>query len=197
MNRDHFEMFKGCPILDNHHQLFQIAYVTSNSKGAVYEFGVFTGGTTKIIRDLFGPGVVGFDSFKGLPEDWKKTDKVHAKKGCFSLEDWQIPQIDGVDFVTGFYEDTVPGYFKSTHKGPIRFAHIDCDLYSSTVTVLDAIKPHLVDGSILVFDELAKFETSNYENFREGEWKALHESGISFLPLARTGHEQAAIRVCQ
>ena len=47
---------------------------------------------------------------------------------------------------------------------------MDLDLYESTKYTLERIKPFLVKGSIILFDELY-----NYVNWKEGEYKALKE----------------------
>ena len=54
----------------------------------------------------------------------------------------------------------------------ITFIHIDCDLYSSTIFVLDTIKQNISNGCVTVFDELV-----NYPGYlgSNGELKALYE----------------------
>jgi len=50
-----------------------------------------------------------------------------------------------------------------------RSSHIDCDLYSSTKTVFDWLKPRIRAGTI-VFDEYF-----NYPNWHQHEFKAFKE----------------------
>lgn len=183
--------FDDAAIVDDARALFSISAASAMPDGLVCEFGVRSGGSTRHIVREFGPGVYGFDSFEGLPEDWNKSASVVAPAGWFSAIQ---PDIDGAEMIAGWFADTVPDFF-AKRKEPIRFAHIDCDLYSATVTVLEAIKPLLVEGSIIQFDELCCFENSNYEYWREGEWKALQESGLSWSAIARTRHEQAVIKI--
>ena len=47
---------------------------------------------------------------------------------------------------------------------------MDCDLYSSTVTVFETQEPRIVLGSIVVFDELI-----NFLSYGDHELKALYE----------------------
>lgn len=56
------------------------------------------------------------------------------------------------------------------HVGPVSFVHIDCDLYSSTKTVLQHLSPRLRPGSIIVFDEYF-----NYPGWQDNERKAFVE----------------------
>jgi hypothetical protein len=48
--------------------------------------------------------------------------------------------------------------------------HVDCDLYSSTKSVLNALGAQLVPGSVIVFDEYW-----NYPGWRQHEHRAFQE----------------------
>ena len=48
--------------------------------------------------------------------------------------------------------------------------HIDCDLYSSTRTVLSLLEPRIVPGTIIVFDEYL-----NYPGWQAHEKRAFAE----------------------
>jgi hypothetical protein len=140
--------------------------------GMALEFGVATGTTLRIIAEHHSRGpVAGFDVFTGLPEDWR----LGYPAGEFAQE--SVPDVPGAEIVAGLFADTLPGFLE-THPGPVAFAHLDADLYSSTVTVLDLIGPRLVPGSVLLFDEYW-----NYAGWEEHEHRAWHEH------VARTGLE--------
>jgi Macrocin-O-methyltransferase (TylF) len=57
-----------------------------------------------------------------------------------------------VSFVKGWFDDTLPSFQPPENDQLI--IKIDCDLSSSTATVLQRIEPWLVPGSLLYFDEL-------------------------------------------
>lgn len=143
--------------------------------GLVLEFGVFAGASLRAIAGRCDGEVHGFDSFEGLPEDWTHFQK----RGRFSLGG-RVPEFDerNVRIHAGWFEHTLPG-FLTDHAGPARFVHIDCDLYSSTKTVLDLLGPRIVPGTVIVFDEYL-----NYPGWREHEFKAFQEfisaSGIAY-----------------
>ena len=48
--------------------------------------------------------------------------------------------------------------------------HIDCDLYSSTKEIFDAVRNNVVDGTIIVFDEYF-----SYDGWQNHEFKAFQE----------------------
>jgi len=122
----------------------------------ILEFGVYKGGTIKIIRDYFDINyeVFGFDSFEGLPEDWVDSNNNIAGgvcvKGSFST-DKKIPNIENITFYKGWFEDTIHDYLKIAND--IGLLHIDCDLYSSTKTVLYNLNDYIKPNTIIVFDE--------------------------------------------
>ncbi|WP_461123842.1 class I SAM-dependent methyltransferase [Saccharothrix stipae] len=159
------------------------------AEGMALEFGVYTGGTLKLIATAFqGRDVYGFDSFEGLPEDWRNGFPA----GLFGMDG--LPDVDGAELVVGWFDDTLPGFLDS-HPGPVSFLHVDCDLYSSTKTVLDLVGPRLVPGTVIVFDEYF-----NYPGWQEHEHKAWTEyverTGIEFDYCGYTyDHEQVIMKV--
>lgn len=117
-------------------------------EGWAVEFGVYSGYSLGIIAAHMP--VIGFDSFEGLPEDWREG----FPKGTFGDNEGISL---GVNLLPPAHSMIVPGWFEDTCPTfpfpPLGLVHIDCDLYSSTVTALDAITPHLRGGAIIVFDE--------------------------------------------
>lgn len=157
--------------------------------GMALEFGVATGGTLTVIAAARkNEQVFGFDSFQGLPEDWR----TNIPAGTFKVD--QVPDVPGAELVVGLFADTLPDFFAS-HHGPVAFMHLDADLYSSTVTVLEHVGPRLQPGSVIVFDEYF-----NYPGWEQHEHRAWQEfvtkSGIEFEYVAYTrDHEQVAVVV--
>ena len=104
-----------------------------------------------------------FDSFQGLPrtrgidrefQQFREGDhactvdyfKKNLSKGGVDLAQVRI--------IPGWYSDTLNEETKE--KLGIESAAVilvDCDLYKSTVPVLDFVTPLLVDGAILIFDD--------------------------------------------
>jgi hypothetical protein len=168
-------------------------------EGMVCEFGVQRAVTLNAIADMVAPRHAwGFDSFQGLPEEWRKNAMNLTPKGAMAQKVMPIIR-DNVTLVVGWFAETLPKWLKQ-HAGPIAFAHIDCDLYSSASCVLQNIASRLVAGSVLVFDELYNWDwPQNYTEWAKHEWRALQElldSGIRLKPLARTtGHSAGSVIV--
>ena len=116
---------------------------------------------------------VGFDSFEGLPEPWNPG----APRGHFATGG-AVPEIEDprVSLVPGWFEDTLPHWKPPGHER--LFVTFDADLYSSTLTGLRAVRPCLVPGSWLYFDELndAHHELRAFDEF-------LDESGLQVEPV--------------
>lgn len=133
--------------------------------GLICEFGVYRGTTINILADLFPFRTIdGFDSFCGLPEEWRPGYPA----GVFSNP---IPSVrPNVKLHVGWFQDTLPTYVSAVGGVKSSLVHVDCDLYSSSVTCLTHLEDTFVDGTILVFDELWY-----PDNYKDHEYKALCE----------------------
>ena len=178
--------FTGPSAYDAKIELLEAAVGLAPAEGLVLEFGVATGDTLSRIAAKRSPAH-GFDSFEGLPEDWR----TGFTKGAFAQA---APTVPGATLHVGWFEDTLPGFF-ATHPGPIAFAHIDADLYSSTVTIFREAEDRLVEGSVMLFDEYF-----NFPGWEQHEHKAFTEfierTGHDFEYLAYNSlHEQVLVRL--
>ena len=153
------------------------------------EFGVFSGTSINFFSNNLNKKIYGFDSFEGLKEDWVGTS---VTKGTFDLKK-EIPKLENnVVPIAGWIQDTLPLFLKE--KNPkINFVHMDVDTYESSKFILEKIKPHLVKGAIILFDELY-----NFEGWDVGEYKALtevfNENEYKFISFS-TDTAQAAIKI--
>lgn len=165
-----------------HQQIVEHAVKHAPDDGMYLEFGVATGNTLREIaaHAPSGKTVYGFDSFSGLPGDW--TGHVETA-GAFKQK--AIPKVPGnVQLIRGYFEDSLPDFMKA-NNGPVGFVHIDCDLYSSTVTILDNIGDRLQPGTHVLFDEYF-----NYPSWKQHEHKAWAEfcaaHGVNYTYLGFT-----------
>jgi predicted O-methyltransferase YrrM len=168
-----------------------LAFAARNApqEGMVLEFGIGHGVSLRYLRELLPERrLVGFDSFEGLPEDWR----IGYSQGAFG--DVQRGQFEGFEVMVGWFEDTLATFLEE-NSDPIALLHVDCDLYSSTVTVLQACMPRLAKDAIIVFDEFL-----NYPGWQQHEAKAWEEyislnlRDFEYLAFVPT-HEQLTLRV--
>ncbi|MFZ1809278.1 MAG: TylF/MycF/NovP-related O-methyltransferase [Cyclobacteriaceae bacterium] len=166
-------------------------------EGDILEFGVWAGKTLAILGylDQFqfpkydGRKLYGFDSFKGLQNMTEYHPRWHdgicninyegrhpvCKKG-------QKVDADVVMNLFAYYKLNPPiikeGFFVETLKSTIHsevqkvaLVHLDCDLYESTIQVLEGIEPVLSTGAILLFDDYYHYKA----NPNMGQARALRE----------------------
>jgi hypothetical protein len=131
--------------------------------GLLLEFGVATGTTLTSIANATERQVVGFDSFQGLPMDWR--DGVRA--GAFECVPPKLP--GNATLRIGMIEETLPAFLTERALAEINFIHVDTDLYRPAKLILDLCSPRIRDA-IIVFDEFF-----NFPGWRDHEFKALSE----------------------
>lgn len=173
-------------------ELFQLALSHAPEKGLLLEFGTYNGDSINLLSKLrTGAKFFGFDSFQGLPEGWTAGTRAAGLS-----THGRLPRVRGnVELVVGFFEDSLPKFLERHPDDHVAFVHIDCDLYSSTRTVLRSLQPRLQAGTVLLFDEYY-----NYADWREGEYKAWMEFcdqfdvGFRYLGYIRMG-SQVAVQV--
>jgi hypothetical protein len=164
-----------------------------HTHGIIVEFGIRWGQTLSILsalRGIFEPfnrhrKIVGFDTFAGF-KGMSDKDGALCKTvdGSFSVsENYEqyletllglqealnpIPHLKKFELVRGNAMETIPAYLKRQPETIVSLAIFDFDIYQPTRAALEAIKPHLFKGSVLVFDELA-------DDIFPGETVALRE----------------------
>ena len=152
-------------------------YIRSNRiKGDYLEFGVSEGNTfiaayhfaKAMGKNLEKMRFVGFDSFEGLPEI-KGIDKKgfeHFREGSYSFDYASLVKRlkssgvrgDKIKIIKGWYSDTLNK--KTLEEESLKKAaiiYVDCDLYESTLLVLDFVKSLIQEGTIIAFDEFYGF----------------------------------------
>ncbi|MHA6325007.1 class I SAM-dependent methyltransferase [Roseivivax sp. CAU 1753] len=142
-----------------------------DTDGLFAEFGVWRGhGVNLFAKQLPQVPIWGFDSFEGLEEDWTGHAKG-GQAGRFTLGGVMPDVAQNVTLVKGWVQDTVPDWLDDQAGQRVVFAHLDLDTYTPTRFVLEALRPRLDVGSVLLFDELY-----GYPGWRHHEWKALQET---------------------
>lgn len=147
--------------------------------GAMVEFGTWWGQNLVLMENLRAihepfnkqRTIIGFDTFEGyIDEAAMKRESVERHGGyqTGSAHQDYLAQLLEVHegnnafghirgqhkLVRGDVTQTAPKYFADHPETIVAFAFFDMGPYEPTVAALKAIKPHLVPGSVLLFDEL-------------------------------------------
>lgn len=160
------------------------------NSGLILEFGVFTGKSINYIAKKTKLNVYGFDSFEGLPENWRSG----FSQGSFDLKG-ELPKCESnVRLIKGWFEQTIP-IFLTEQSDRVSFIHVDCDLYSSTKTIFEMLNKQLAETVIIVFDEYF-----NYPGWKKHEHLAFMEfigkTGYKYDYICyNKNHEQVAVRL--
>ena len=147
--------------------------------GIVVEFGIWWGANLALFesfRSVYEPynwtrKVVGFDTLKGYPSIAPiDGTSAHAKVGGYTVtENYEaylrrmldaheadnvMSHIKKYDLVKGDVVETIDQYLTDNPETIIALAYFDLALYEPTKKCLEAIRPHLMRGSIIAMDEL-------------------------------------------
>lgn len=129
--------------------------------GHIIEFGSYRGGSAIFMaflaRRLYpGMKVYALDSFEGMPATDKEVDAHNA--GDFGDVDLAGLQahieklgLDNLILVKGLFENTTADILGEA--GDIRLAHIDCDIAPAVRYAYESVRPAMVEGGYLVFDD--------------------------------------------
>ena len=173
-------------------------------QGSIIEFGTRWGPNLALfaaLRGIYEPfnrhrKIVGFDTFTGFPEISKKDGKSDMmKKGTlavtenyvdyltkvmeFQEQDNPLSHIKKFELIAGDAVVEIDKYLKEYPETIIALAFFDFDIYEPTKKCLEAIRTHLVKGSVLAFDELSDHDSP-------GETIALEEVfGLNNIKLRR------------
>jgi len=173
-----------------------------------FEFGCHSGRTFSAVLNaarffsMANFRAIAFDSFMGLPDTSPLEDGVF-RGGEFSTSRSRFKSIvkfrtgsnlADKQIVEGFYEESLTAALQA-ELPKVGMVHIDVDLYSSTISVLEFVKPLLVEGSVILFDDWYCFSPgsnrgerkaflefcANNPDFKFEEWKAYSTFGKSFF----------------
>jgi O-methyltransferase len=187
----------SCPHFDNRRDLYSFLQTNYIARVPVdyLEFGVYKGTTLSLWTEFNShpdSHFYGFDSFEGLPEDWKGlTFKV--RKGVFNVNG-QVPETldTRVKFVKGWFQDSLPPFLEAEPLKQQLVVNCDADLYSSTMFVLSKLDSNLVRNSIVIFDE---FDGVTHEFRAFQDYINVYKRSLTPIASAGPFHSQIAFIV--
>lgn len=139
--------------VDRCFMIYQYANFVKNFKGEVAELGVYKGGTSKMISEIFkNKKVYLFDTFNGMPITNDNLD-LHKKGDFFdtslkSVSDY-LKNYKNIIFKEGFFPETTNGI----ENEKFCFVHIDADIYESIINGLNFFYNKMVNGGVIVIDD--------------------------------------------
>lgn len=143
-----------------------IALDFNGISGDYAEFGCYGGVTMHLAYEAINEGATArhmwaFDSFEGLPPQADERDehpawrpRSMAMSETEFIEEMRKRAVDDSAYTTvvGFYDESLPAIGDGAPLD-IALAYVDCDMYSSTTSVLDFLSPRLKHGMIVAFDD--------------------------------------------
>jgi O-methyltransferase len=164
--RRHYDPFRARMRQQIFSSIAVFCYHNQPIEGWYFEFGCHKGRTMRAAWDAFHAlydfTYVAFDSFEGLPElegidrmpIWKKGDlKTSEEEFIKTVVGHGMPR-EKLITVKGFYDSSLTPQLQARFL-PTKAAviYIDCDLYASSVPVLEFVRALLQPGTVMVFDD--------------------------------------------
>jgi len=154
--------------------LYQYLFERLPETGLLLEFGVHNGYSINIFADLTSRQIHGFDSFEGLPNDGLIPSRNDGGSKWFAgkmTNQGRMPTVrENVNLYKGWFDEVLPEFVNAHSDETAALLHIDCDIYSSTVSVFQNFEKKLAPGTIILFDEYL-----NFEGWQRHEHKAFME----------------------
>lgn len=131
--------------------LLRLLASVSHLEGCIAELGVFQGGTLKALAEACPQKTCyGFDTFEGQPKDsWRPIDfHKPGEFGDTSYSAVSAAMPSNVILLRGVFPLTA-----SQVTAKFCFAHVDFDLEKSTEDAIAWLRPRMVPGGIVAFDD--------------------------------------------
>ena len=173
--------------------------------GAVMEFGIWWGQNLVLfenLRAVYEPynharRIVGFDTFagyEGIGDSDTRSEIISEGVYCvppgyedrltelmeYHRQENVLPHIRKYELVKGDAGKTSHAYFEDPPEALVALAYFDMALYEPTKKALEAIRPRLVSGSIIAFDEL------NHADYPGETRAALEVLGLKDFTVTRS-----------
>ncbi|MDO8313079.1 MAG: TylF/MycF/NovP-related O-methyltransferase [Sideroxyarcus sp.] len=143
--------------------------------GCVAELGVYKAGTLKAIAEAAPDKTCfGFDTWTGMPaERWAEGDNpVPGALADVSFESVQRAMPPNCKLVRGLFPESAAGI-----EERFCLAHVDMDYGKSTADAIEWLRPRMVSGGLIVFDDWHEITTP-------GVAKAIRKAGLKVVESA-------------
>ena len=161
------------PKLDS---LLSLLSTVKRLDGCVAELGVYKGGALKAMAEAVPEKTCyGFDTWAGLPvESWQKGESMPVG----SLADVSFANVakmlpENCKLVRGVFPQSAAGIDER-----FCFAHVDMDYEQSTADAIEWLRPRMVPGGLIVFDDYKEIGFP-------GIAKAIESAGLTVVESVR------------
>lgn len=183
-------LMRDAKALSSRLEVMHAAFDIAPQTGFICELGVYRGQSlNEIARHYHSETVHGFDTFTGLPESWR----TGFPEGAFDVSSEKLVFEKNCMLHKGLFDDTLPIFLEQVGGGA-KLVHVDCDLYSSSISALRILAPRIQPGTVIVFDEYF-----NYPGWQEHEHKAFREflnlsgHGCKYIAYNKTSEQVAVV----
>jgi hypothetical protein len=207
--RDVYTPFGRRQRLDLMLDIARFANINRPIDGYYMEFGSHEANTMRMAWQCFGHlfawHFIAFDSFQGLPEIaaidaqdiWEQGKLATAEAEFIRLCRSAGMPAGRLSTVRGFYEQSLtPERAAGLAGRKAAVVYVDCDLYLSTVPVLEFIRGFLQPGTIIVFDDWNCFHADPDKGERRA-WREFRDRypHLAFEPFVQTGMQASFVFV--
>jgi hypothetical protein len=161
-----------------------VKYLRNAPQGLALEFGVMGGRSTRLLAET-GRLIYGFDWWRGLPHDWGDHESGDRRRSFACAKPDDLPA--NVILIDGLFSDTLER-FLGENDGPVGFAHIDCDIYTSCAHVLHCLSLRWAPGAVIVFDDIRQEVVGERIPGERRAWNK-HNAGWSLLEQTHSAGE--------
>jgi O-methyltransferase len=187
-------LLKNCIGMQDFSRIIHICHYvleTQNIEGDIVEFGCFVGHTTKLLTLITNKQIHVYDSFEGLPnsiENYPGRMDTGGTKPLiknFENDNLKLPIIN-----KGWFRDID----QKNVPDKICFAHLDGDLYDSTLDSLILVYDKVQPGGVILIDDYLADEWPGVEKAVKEFFRDKPEEIVSLKGLNDNIAHKAMIR---
>ncbi len=158
--------------------LCHFALETQRVVGAIVEFGCFRGDTAKLLSFITDKEVHLYDSFMGLPEnDERCTPGAMSTSVVSVIDNFKSHGIRSPSIHAGWFQDVAEDDLPEC----IAFAHLDGDLYTSTLQALGLVYWKMSRCGVILVDD---YEEPYFPGVKRACDEFFAEKPEKMIPLA-------------
>ncbi len=180
---------------------YEIYRKITSLHGAIVECGVFKGASfvrfatfREVLESARSRPIIGFDIFGRFPDQPIEQDNAYAKKfeahAGTGIEisdfEWFLKHknLTNYELVRGDITQTVPNYAAEHPELRIALLHIDVDVYTPTMAILESLYNRIVPNGVLVLDDYGTVagETRAVDEFFATRRVSIQKLSFSHIP---------------